>query len=327
MSTNKTDSVTLFNNIQTQLKDSVSVSATLFSDKGLCLTINNQHAQVVISMFGGQVLSYINKADNKERLWLSPKAIFDTATPIRGGIPICWPWFSSHPSNSSYPSHGYARTQMFSLFDVAETYDKNLIVGTKVTLAPSSAKQYGFMTIGMKLVINVTNSLTIDILSINEGCEPIALSQALHTYCLVDDISQVQLLGLQSPYDDKVSRGNHVCAPNIYKFSEEVDRIHHFAHEQYTQREQINIINSHTNLAEEALSEQAKSPSIRKIQQSGHDSTIVWNPWKDKSQNMKDMPSDGYKTMLCIEAGNTVNAAQPLILGAIQIHKLSQTIF
>jgi len=282
---------------------------------GLCVNIDTQYSSLSLSLFGGHVLSFIHKKDNKERLWLSRKAIFDGKTPIRGGIPICWPWFSSHANESSYPSHGFARTQMFTLSKVEETLSEREVVSTKLTLVPCKLGLFGYKNLQMKLVVEVSSTLTISIVTNNNSDNAIALTQALHTYLQINDITSTVLKGVTSDYDDKPSstRGNK--APSPYIFTGEVDRIHTFSHSNFSEQQDIEIF--------------AKEPAqnIAKLMQCGHDSTVVWNPWQEKSVSMKDMDDDGFKTMLCVEAANTQNTEHPLQLEPSQMHTLSQTIY
>lgn len=290
------------------------------SDKGLCLKVDNKHATLTLSLFGGHVLSYINKKDNKERLWLSKKAIFDGKSPIRGGIPICWPWFSNHHQIASYPSHGFVRTQVFTVLSIEEIASGNEISCTQLTLAPSILDQFGFTNVQMKLIINVSNTLSIDMISINNSEEEVFISQALHSYFKVDDIRQTLLKGITSDYDDKLTQAFGNEAPPRYIFESEVDRIHHHQSDEMSQPQRIEIVSTNSDL-------QTASLSAIKIKQSGHDSTVVWNPWIDKSRSMKDMEDDGFLSMLCIEAANTRNAKAPLKLVPNEIHTLTQTIY
>ncbi|MFT6267799.1 MAG: glucose-6-phosphate 1-epimerase [Alphaproteobacteria bacterium] len=322
MQSNPKHQADMLNEIESIISEASSVIVQHTQEQGLCLAIENQYGSAVISMFGGHILSYVNKSDNKERLWLSKLAIFDGKTPIRGGIPICWPWFGSHATQDDYPSHGYARTQMYALVQVEETSDSNKVINTKVTLRPFNTKQYGYSNIDMKLVVTLSDTLTVDIITINKGEETVALTQALHAYFLVDNISQIILKGANTLYDDKLTSTTNNDAPNEYRFTQEVDRIHAFQHAHYSRKQTIKIIKS-------GGSDSPVQPhsTMQRIEQSGHDSTVVWNPWKDKSKSMNDMENNGYRTMLCIEAANTANAEHPLLLVANQIHKLSQKIF
>lgn len=290
------------------------------ASRGLCLKVDNKHATFTLSLFGGHVLSYINKKDNKERLWLSNKAIFDGKTPIRGGIPICWPWFSSHHQTPSFPSHGFVRTQMFKLIDIKETLSKQDVSHTCLTLAPNQMDLFGYNNIQMKLVIDISDTLNINIISMNNSNTDIAITQALHTYFKVDNINSTLLKGVTTDYDDKPSNTFANKAPKHYTFDGEVDRIHKHKHDGYTRPQMVEIFSTNINTGDE-------HSLLAKIKQSGHDSTVVWNPWSEKSISMNDMENEGFVNMLCIEAANTQNADNPLQLKPCHIHRLSQTIY
>lgn len=289
-------------------------------DKGPCLIVDTKYSHLAISLFGGHVLSFINKKDNKDRLWLSNKAIFDGKTPIRGGIPICWPWFSSHQNEPSFVNHGFARTQIFRLLDITEALSEREVTLTKLTLIPSELDLFGYTGLQMKLVVEISDTLNISIISMNNSKTSILLTQALHTYLRVDDIKSTFLKGVTTDFYDKPSNTFGNKAPIPYTFKGEVDRIHEHLNNGYTQSQFIEV------LSNVARKDDIQSPIVE-ITQTGHDSTVVWNPWKEKSIAMKDMQNDGYLTMLCIEAANTSNAKYPLQLAPNKIHKLSQTIY
>lgn len=288
--------------------------------KGLCLRVDTQHSTLLLSLFGGHVLSYINKADNNERLWLSKHAVFDGKTPIRGGIPICWPWFSNHHLEPSFPSHGFVRTQMFDLIDISETLSGQNVVQSQLTLSPKQLDLFGYKNIQMKLIIEISSTLNINIISMNNSNEIMPITQALHSYFRIENIASTLLKGVETDYDDKPSITFGLKAPIYYTFDGEVDRIHKHDHNNFSQPQSIEISSTATCPEHEQI-------TTIKIRQCGHDSTVVWNPWKEKSISMKDMENEGYATMLCIEAANTQNAELPLQLAPNQIHKLSQQIY
>lgn len=289
-------------------------------DKGLCLIVETVKSKLMLSLFGGHVLSFLNKTDMKERLWLSKKAIFDGKTPIRGGIPICWPWFSAHVSDPSYPSHGFARSQMFTLTSIRETVNNQDIIQTQLTLEPTQLGLYGYDNLQMNIVIVVSDKLEISIVSMNNGDTEVTLTQALHTYLKVEEIESTLIEGVTTDYNDKPSNTSGNKAPYPYLFEGEVDRIHTLKHSGYTQKQTVAVLSTHN-------AENSVQKPIVSVEQYGHDSTVVWNPGQEKSVQMKDMEDDGYLSMLCIEAANTSIAQIPLILKPNHIHKLTQTIY
>ena len=244
------------------------------------LHINNAFAHAEISLFGGHILSFKPKHDNRERLWVSPNALFDSSKAIRGGIPICWPWFGEHTSNTKAAAHGYVRTQAWQVISSEETD-----TGTTITLKPQTSKGDGFEgNTQLILAVHVGQQLKIQLRTINLGDTPLIYNCALHSYFVISDIKQCELLGLSEQYSDK-TRGYQIFdIPIAYRFSEETDRIH-------LEQPKTLTITDDKNKTD--------------VQSSGHDSIVVWNPWKEKSISMQDMSDDGYLTMLCVETAIT----------------------
>ncbi|GAA6183195.1 MULTISPECIES: D-hexose-6-phosphate mutarotase [Alteromonadaceae] len=245
------------------------------------LEINNDFAKATISLFGGHILSYIPKTDNIDRLWVSDAAIFDNKTAIRGGIPVCWPWFGDgHKQNrDDLPAHGFVRNQIWSL-DSAEENDQ----GTQLVLTPKSTQGPGWaFKTTLKLKVTVGKTLVLELITRNMDAEDIHLGCALHTYFSVDDIDGVTLAGLSGPYLDKTQNYEQFETPETYRIKEETDRVH--LHPAVL----VEINNGH-------------HISVRST---GHDSIVVWNPWKDNCLRMKDMQPDSYETMICVETAIT----------------------
>lgn len=261
------------------------------------LIIDNDHAHATISLFGGHVLSFIPKHDNVQRLWLSKEAMLDGQHPIRGGIPICWPWFGAHASESGLASHGYVRTQNWHVVDCADEPEQ-----TVVRLKPSTTQGDGFTgETQLSLVLFIGRELHIQLVTENTGSEPLSYTCALHTYFNIDDINHCELTGLNGDYLDKLQDYKRVSTPTPYTFSEETDRVH------LVTPKSLTIVSGNIKTH---------------IQSDGHDSIVVWNPWADKSISMQDMEDLGYKNMLCVETA--VTQGQQVLPG--QSHTLEQVI-
>jgi glucose-6-phosphate 1-epimerase len=272
------------------LTDSTSI---ITQDSIQLLHIDNAFASAEISLFGGHVLSFKPKHDDRERLWVSQNAIFDGKKAIRGGIPICWPWFGAHPSNTDVAAHGYVRTQTWEILNSKETD-----TGTTITLKPPSSAGVGFEgDAQLTLTVHVGKQLSIQLHTQNLGDNPLTYNCALHSYFAISDINQCELSGLTEQYSDKTRAFQMFDTPQPYRFSEETDRVHQ------EQPRTLTIINA--QIETEILS-------------SGHDSIVVWNPWQDKSISMDDMADDSYLTMLCVETavtqGQTVKSGETHVL-------------
>ena len=261
------------------------------------LEIENAHATASISLFGAQVLSFKPKHDGRERLFLSTKARWDGSKSIRGGIPVCWPWFGAHSEAEKYPAHGYVRTRQWQLLSAEDTDSATLLrFGIDDTKGP------GFNGgAALTLEVQLGRELSITLTTANTGSETFNLGCALHSYFSVSAISSVRLEGLQGKYSDKTRNWARFSTPVRYSFAEETDRIHFNAAPVVT-------------IVEPASSTQVHSR--------GHDSLVVWNPWEENARKLPDMADDDFKYMLCVETALT----QGFSLGPNEVHSLTQTI-
>ncbi|MGS2722062.1 D-hexose-6-phosphate mutarotase [Paraglaciecola aestuariivivens] len=257
------------------------------------LHLENAFGSVDIALFGGQVLSYIPKSDGRERLWLSESAILDGSKAIRGGVPICWPWFGAHPSQTELPAHGYVRTQNWELIHASENQQ-----GTTIELKPSSSQGAGFAgKAELSLIIHLGQELSIALHTRNLSEQSFRYNCALHSYFKVQDINHTELLGVTGQYTDKLQNNALFDTPVPYRLTQETDRVH------LTTPARVEIRDKHNSID---------------IQHFGHDSLVVWNPWQAKSASMADMTAQGYESMLCVEtaitAGQEVKAQETHVL-------------
>ena len=246
------------------------------------LDIENSNAVARISLFGGHVLSYVPKKDNKERLWVSPHAYLNGERPIRGGIPVCWPWFSDDHGREkgALPAHGFLRTQVWKLIDSRDTES-----GTEVTLTPSYSRAEGFeYDCAVQLVIQVGDTLSVSLETQNTGVVPFDYNCALHTYFHVDHIQDTQLTGMHGEFKDKLDDWGLKPTPSLYLITGETDRIHVEA-----------IDNATIEVGNQAFTS---------VNSHGNDSVVVWNPWQGAA-SISDMDPFGYKHMLCVESAIT----------------------
>lgn len=262
-----------------------------------CLDIENAHAAASISLLGGQVLSFKPKHDARERLFVSEKTVWDGSKPVRGGIPVCWPWFGAHTQSAAHPAHGFVRTRTWTLVSCEDGEGH-----TRLVLEASDTTHPGFAgTATLTLEILVGHELTVRLHTRNTGSTTSRLTMALHTYFSVVDVRTCTLQGLQGTYSDKIRNWAMLETPVPYRFNEETDRIHlHAAPE-------LGIVESH---------------GTTKIRSAGHDSIVVWNPWTTGVGNFADMSAEAWTKMLCVETAVT----QGLELVPGTTHTLTLTI-
>jgi glucose-6-phosphate 1-epimerase len=262
-----------------------------------CLDIENAHATVTLSLLGAQVLSFKPKHDPRERLFISAAARMDGSKPVRGGIPVCWPWFGAHPATRTHPAHGFVRTRVWRLVS-----NEDLDTHTRLVLEAPDTTHPGFAgSAALTLEVLVGRELTLKLHSCNTGSAPCGLAMALHSYFSVDDVRNCTLEGLRGTYSDKTRNWAMLETPAPYCFTEETDRVHlHAAPELRIVEPQCT-----TTLCSE-----------------GHDSIVVWNPWSNGVGAFVDMSSDSWTRMLCVETAVT----QGLTLEPEKRHTLTQTI-
>ena len=248
--------------------------------------IANDSATAKISLHGAQILSF-NPRNKKDILWVSKKSLFSPGKAIRGGIPLCWPWFGAHPTDTTKQSHGFARISDWSVINTKAIDDNT----TKITFILQSTDEtlkiwpHKFIT---TLTVTIGDKLSIALTTSNIDSKPFTITSALHTYFNISQIDKVTVHGLEnSPFIDSLTDEEKTEATPI-NINQEIDRIY------------IN----HNNDCE---IEDTDLKRTIKIEKQGSNSTVVWNPWIEKSNRMADFDNDEYKTMLCVETTNAHN--------------------
>lgn len=255
-----------------------------------CIRLQFGEASAVISLYGAQVLSY-QPIPGKDILWLSPLAQWHNEMPIRGGVPVCWPWFGPvdarlNPQQQPLPNHGVVRTQLWQLTGQSATADS---VSVTLAITISELPYHSYETT-LQLQLTLSDSLAISLVC-NSA---IAQQAALHSYFSVANIDKTLVQPLPLQYQDKVSASDQNSDTPVATINTEVDRIY----------------------AKPAAKLQlATGAQQLEIGQSGQDATIVWNPWQDKSRNTKDLADDSYMEFICVETARLqLQDAAPLQL-------------
>ncbi|WP_240223880.1 D-hexose-6-phosphate mutarotase [Rheinheimera hassiensis] len=255
-----------------------------------CIRLQFGEAAAVISLYGAQVLSY-QPIPGKDILWLSPLAQWHNEMPIRGGVPVCWPWFGPvdarlNPQQQSLPNHGVVRTRLWQLTEQSATADS---VSVTLAITVSELPYHGDET-ALQLQLTLSDSLSISLMC-NSA---IAQQAALHSYFSVANIDKTQVQPLPLQYQDKVSASDQSSDTPVATINAEVDRIY----------------------AKPAAKLQLDTAAQQlELSQSGQDATIVWNPWQDKSRNTKDLEDDSYLEFICVETARLqLQDAAPLQL-------------
>jgi glucose-6-phosphate 1-epimerase len=257
----------------TALSDNVTIVEI---DQTKVVRVIHDKATAGICLHGGHVISF--KPEGQEDLiWMSKEAVFDGKAALRGGIPICWPWFG----RIAAPAHGFARNSEWTLLEHRENENGVIVelglLPSESTLAiwPHQFQAHLLVEIGdeLKVTLDVTNT----------DSQAWTFSGALHTYLTVGDIAQASTTGMGPEYIDSLKGGEICQGGETLQLTDTIDRV-------YTQpTEQITV----------------QDPVLKRslvVENQGHNSAVLWNPWAEGAQGMGDMQDDGYKTFLCVES-------------------------
>ncbi len=256
--------------------------------------IDNGLATARVCLQGAQLLDW-QPTGEKPVIWCSNAARYETDAAIRGGVPVCWPWFGAHPHRRDAPAHGFARTALWRVIHSEALTDGR----TRIDFELPCPGNTPFWPEGAQLQLSLTVGRTLEMALVteNNSALPITITQALHSYFVVGDIRQTQVLGLENcEYTDKLDGGHKQQSGAVF-FDREIDRIYHSS-------DTLCVIDD---------------PGLHRqihIRATNSASTVVWNPWQEKSAAMADMEDDAYLGMLCVETANvahdevTINAGQ-----------------
>lgn len=240
-------------------------------------------------------------------LWMSEKSWFSDGQPIRGGIPVIFPWFGPGRDGNLEPSHGFVRLNTWHMSDIKDTLDRDgrLIVEYEIDEAmtgdqpnwPHPYRAWARVKFTPEYV-----AVTLEVENVTE--EEITFDGALHTYLAVGDVRQVSISGLDGAnYFDKVT-GQDAVQEGDVTIEGETDRVY-------------------SSTGEVVLDDPVLGRKLV-ISKFGSAKTVVWNPWTEKAAAMPDFGDDEWTGMICIEAANCLD--EPITLLPGQKHEMKQRI-
>ena len=250
--------------------------------------VENPHGTARVALQGAHVMAWAPR-DEQPVIWLSEAARYATGVPIRGGIPICWPWFGPHPSQPKQPQHGIARTADFQVVAVERLFDGR----TRLTfrLPDGSGRDAWSHPTELLYMVTVGRTLELDLVTRNAGAEPVTVGQALHTYFRVSDYGVVTVHGVEgSRYLDKLD-GAEGVQDRPLRLAGKTDRV-------YVE-----------SVRDCVIEDPGLSRAIRISKRNSH-STVVWNPGLSGAAPESDFGATGSREMLCVE---TANAAADVV--------------
>lgn len=263
--------------------------------------VTSAFASATIALQGAHVMTWQPKGQAPV-IWLSKFAKFALGKSIRGGVPVCWPWFGPHADNAQLPGHGFARTVPWQLLAAKALPDGRVRLDFELVQDEATRAQWPHDSV-VRNTVTVGQELEVQLTTTNTGDAPFQLGQALHTYFEVGDIRRATVAGLEGcEYLDKVDGGARKRQQGQVAFTRETDRIY------LATRGCCGIVD----------------PALDRtilITSTGSHSTVVWNPWTEKADKMGDFGQDGYLNMVCVE---TANAAEDVVaLAAGETHTMT----
>ncbi|HNY91981.1 MAG TPA: D-hexose-6-phosphate mutarotase [bacterium] len=257
-----------------------------FSGKGglPMLEITNRAAKALISLYGGQVLSW-QPLGEEQVLFISAKSWFEAGKAIRGGVPVCWPWFGPHPSGGGLPMHGFARLQEWRLQHVTSTQANETSAVLELEDSPATLALWPY-PFQLRLQVDVGAHLRIALTMTNRDTEEVEITAALHSYFQLGEAELVHITGLDDTfYIDTLQQERTTLQQGQIRIDREINRI-------YLET------GSSCTIYDPVLARQIV------VKKEGSRSTVVWNPWQERSRAFQDLGGEEYKRFVCIEAGN-----------------------
>lgn len=246
------------------------------------IAINHPLFRAAVTLQGAQLIAWQPNGE-APAIWLSEKSAFSPGKAIRGGVPICWPWFGP-AKEQGLPAHGFARNLPWAL--QAHNEDESSVVLTFELQSSDASRQHWphDFTLFARFKLAATCEMEL------EAHGEFETTSALHTYFNVGDIADVKVSGLGDRFIDKVNDAKEdMLTDGVQTFPDRVDRV-------YLNAEGCSLIHD------------AKLNRAIEVTHHHNANVVAWNPGPALSVSMADMPDDGYKTFVCVESVNATVA-------------------
>lgn len=267
--------------------------------------ISNPCADAAIYLHGAHVAEY-RPAGQPPLLFMSDRSLFEAGKPIRGGVPVIFPWFGPHATDSGAPMHGLVRSMSWRMESAEQMPDGSSEIGLVVADTAETRRIWPH-SFALRLTINVGAALKMSLEVENTSTQAFSFEAALHTYLQVGDVRQIAIVGLAgAEYLDRMDgMKRKTQSPEPIRITCETDRLY------------LNTTAAVT----------IDDPLLRRritIEKVNSRSTVVWNPWIDKSKAMPDFGDEEWPQMVCIETVNAKENGVTLAAGAS--HTMTATI-
>lgn len=261
-------------------------------------------ASAEIYLHGAQVTSW-QPAGAEEAIFLSEHSHWQDGRAIRGGIPICFPWFRAKADDPQAPAHGLVRSKEWRL-DSVKTEESGSVIVTCSTESDESTRRWWPHEFRLVHRVTVGQVLRLELIASNIGSAPLRFEEALHTYFRVGEARNVRVRGLdQVKYLDNTDGNREKVQSGEVVFDAMTDNAY---------------LNTH-GAAE--LVDPAFHRTMRTDKENSA-TTVVWNPWQQGAASLSDLGNDEWRRMACVEASNILGSAVSLAPG--QEHTMRATL-
>ena len=269
------------------------------------LLVETERCRARLTPYGAHVCEWTPAGQTSSALFLSPRALFAAGAAIRGGVPICFPWFAAHASDPAKPAHGFARTRLWKTGDVTRDPSGDVRI-TFHLAADADTRALWDSDFAASLTVTLGTALSMTFEVENTGATDLTCEVALHTYLTVGDVEQTRVHGLErTRFLDKVDgMRDKITGDEPVTFTGEVDRIY---------------VDTTTTCT---IEDQRLARRIR-IEKSGSPTTVVWNPGPEKGPAVRDL-GDSWRNFVCVETAACRPHALTLTPGAR--HKMTAVI-
>jgi glucose-6-phosphate 1-epimerase len=257
--------------------------------------ITTPHAAATVYLQGAHVAAWQPKGQQPV-IFVSRKSDFAPGKPIRGGVPIAFPWFATRHDGKTGPSHGFARIQDWTLaFAALAGEDLHMTF----TLGPTEiSRNLGYDNFRLAYQLTISRTLTMQLTVVNDATVPLVFEEALHTYYAVADIHEVTLNGLEGvTYLDKNDNFQSKMQHGAITITEPTDRVY-------------------LNTVSPCVLHDTGSKRKITIAKTGSNTTVVWNPWESGAAKLPDLDPTEWHEFLAVETVNAAANAVTLAPGA-----------
>jgi glucose-6-phosphate 1-epimerase len=268
------------------------------------ITVSNKYADADICLYGAHATSF-RPHKTLDLLWMSPDSFFEEGKPIRGGIPVCFPWFGPHQSDTDLPQHGFARLMYWDVLETMVLPNSETKIRLKLE-SSTETKAYWPHDFYAEMEFTVGKKLQVALKVQNTSAEAFKYGCALHSYFNLSAIENLTIEGLKDTgYLNQLTGETGIQNEYYLHVSEPVTR-------HYLNTESPVVL--------------ADSIFRRRIlvEKEGSKVTTVWNPGEAVSAQIADLPDDGFETFVCVEATNAFD--YQILLAPGETYKTSTVI-